>query len=158
MRNTADSNNKWATAFCVFVMLTLIMDKTITAAYYLCEDRILDGKDARTEREGFHRLVRLMETELFERCKEIFHSRYKTRKGANERFNPIQDGLRAWRKVQPDGKTARLIIEMQTVVRDVGQAIVPPSLRTSQPRNLAYTNLGRLASIFLGDFLADPAR
>jgi hypothetical protein len=121
MRNTADSNNKWATAFCVFVLLTLLMDQLITSAYYMCEDNIkFYGKDAKAEREEFQRLVRLMETELFERCKEIFHSRYKTRKGGNERFNPIRDGLAAWRKGQPDVRTERLVSDMQRVVREFG--------------------------------------
>lgn len=131
MRSTAGSDKKWddkkwATAFCVFIMLTLIMDKTIISACYFCEGRIkFRGRDAKTERAKFENLKRLMETELFEKCKEIFHCRYKTRKGGSERCNPIRDGVAAWRGEAVDRRTLDLVDEMRRVVRDFGTYIRP---------------------------------
>ena len=154
------------------MVLILVMDKMIGAAYLKCESRIkLNERDPRTEREGFEELVRLTETELFEKCKEIFHIRYKTRKGWNERFNPIRDGSDAW-KVDPiDEKTARLVADLRRIMYEfgtssllapfvsglhsltglAGQEITAASL-PSTSRNTLYTNAGRLASIFLVDF------
>lgn len=169
MRSAAGSGKKWATVFSVFIVLTLIMDQTIAAAYNFTEGRIkFKGRDPRTERMMFEELRRLMETELFEKCKEIFHCRYKTRKGGNERCNPIRDGMTAWRREAVDDNTLHLVVDMQRVVRDFGtynrpvcrrtvspplieqDIIVPPQFRVAQASN---TKPARLASIFLGEFL-----
>jgi hypothetical protein len=179
MRSTARAEKNWPTAFCVFIVLTLTMDKTIAAAYNFCEGRIkFRGRDVRTERETFENLRRLMETCLFERCKEIFHCRYKTRKGGNERCNPIRDGTAAWRGEEVEGRTVRLIDDIQQVVRDFGMCSPHPSarapflhaqkgcvsplfsvpdkaqaeLRSAQASQVMYTELGRLAGTFLSDF------
>jgi hypothetical protein len=121
MRKTSDSNTRWAPAFCVFIVLILIMDNTIAASYLLCRTNIESrGNDKRAESAKFQDLVRLMETQLFERCKEIFHSRYKTRKGANDRCNPFRDGVASWRKQGVDEKTAILVEELQRIVHDFG--------------------------------------
>lgn len=127
MRSTARAEKNWPTAFCVFIVLTLIMDKTIAAAHLYCQGRIkFHGRDAKTERETFENLRRLMETSLFERCKEIFHCRYKTRKGGNERCNPIRDGTAAWRG---EDRTVQLIDDIQRVVRDFGMCSPHPHAR-----------------------------
>lgn len=110
-------DKEWATAFCVFIMLILVMDKTLGAAYYFCEGRILHhGQDEDKERTEFERLVRLTQKELFERCKEIFHWKFKTRKGGKEACNPIRDGIDAFTgktKGPLDGDVAALVEELQ---------------------------------------------
>ena len=179
MRSTTRAEKNWPTAFCVFIVLTLTMDKTIAAAHHFCEGRIkFRGRDAKTERETFENLRRLMETNLFQRCKEIFHCRYKTRKGGNERCNPIRDGTSAWRGEEVDGRTARLIDDIQRVVREFGMCSPNPHARApflharkdrvsslfsvpgkahaerqpAQTGQVVYTELGRLAITFLSDF------
>jgi hypothetical protein len=126
MRSSAGSEKKWPTVFCVFLVLTLTMDMTIVAAYNFTEVRIkFKGRHPKTERANFESLRRLMETELFEKCKEIFHSRYKTRKGGNERCNPIRDGNDTWRGEAVDGRTLDLVDDMQQVVQDFGTYYSP---------------------------------
>jgi len=144
------SDNRWEISFCVFILLTQIMDKNIGAAYFLCEDRIKhDNHDEKTEREGLENLVRLMDREIFERCKEIFHIRHKTRKGGKESCNPIRDGNVAWRGKQPNSRTEQLVNDVRSVVRDF--AIRRQT--SSSTDEIPYTDLGRRATIFLGDFL-----
>lgn len=179
MRSTTRAEKNWPTAFCVFILLTLIMDKTIVAAHHFCEGRIkFRGRDAQSERETFENLKRLMETSLFERCKEIFHCRYKTRKGGNERCNPVRDGIAAWRGNEVEGRTARLIADIQRVVRDFGTCPPHPHTRAPflharkdsvspiflvpgkahaerrpvQAGQVVFSELGRLARTFLSDF------
>jgi len=156
MRKTSDSNTKWAPAFCVFIVLILIMDKTIASAYLMCRNNIENrGHNQRTETGMVQELVGLMETQLFERCKEIFHSRYTTRKGANDRCNPFRDGIAAWRNQPVDTKTARLVDELQRLKRDFRDEIQPQPHRRHQTGEHAEANLGRLTAIFLAEFL-DP--
>jgi len=153
MRSTARAEKNWPTAFCVFIVLALTMDKTIAAAHNFCEGRIkFHGRDPKTERETFQNLRRLMETSLFERCKEIFHCRYKTRKGGNERCNPIRDGTAAWRGEEVDGRTMRLIHDIQRVIREFVPDKAHAERRFVQAGQVMYTELGRLASTFLSDF------
>ena len=119
-------DKNWPVAFCVFVMLTLVMDKTVGSAYYFCENRIANrGYEASSERSTFGKLVRLTQTELFERCKEIFHWKYKTRKGGKEAINPIRDGRDAFKgKAANDGDNdgvISLVGNLQTVVREFGK-------------------------------------
>jgi hypothetical protein len=124
MHKVDSSDKNWTTAFCVLLVLTLIMDKTIAAASRKCEGKIKwDGLEAKAEREEIAALVRLMETEFFEKCKEIFHWKFKTRKGWNERFNPIRDHINAWRGKAVDEKTARFVEEMKKVVDDFGMCL-----------------------------------
>jgi hypothetical protein len=123
MQNMSSSDKRWTTAFCVFMILVLAMDKMIGAAYRKCESRARRNEgDPVTERKGFENLVRLTECELFERCKEIFHIRYKTRKGWNERINPIRDGfeVEAWKGQTIDEKTTRLVADLRRIMRDLG--------------------------------------
>ncbi|KAG4427971.1 hypothetical protein IFR05_016546 [Cadophora sp. M221] len=94
---SATKDKEWAIAFSVFLILILVMDKTLGVAYYFCEGRIKHhGHQASTERELFQDLVRLTQKELFDRCKEIFHWKFKTRKGGKEAYNPIRDGIDAF--------------------------------------------------------------
>ena len=118
---TVDVEQKWATSFGVLAMLILVVDKMVESAYLFCEGRIKHhGHEAAAERRAFEELVRLTQTELFERCKEIFHSSFKTRKGGREACNPIRDGLGAFRgRPVPEG-ISRLVRELQSAHREFG--------------------------------------
>ncbi|KAJ8070699.1 hypothetical protein OCU04_001070 [Sclerotinia nivalis] len=118
--NRATANEcKWATAFSVLLVLILVMDKTLGLSYCNAESRIKHGgKEAETERHEFQERVRLTQTNLFERCKEILHSKFKTRKGGKESFNPIRDGERAWRGKVINERIAGFVHDMKSVVRD----------------------------------------
>jgi hypothetical protein len=119
MTSTANSHRAWATGFYVFIVLALVMDKTIALAYYFCEGRIkFHGHSPRAEKKQLNTLRRLIETELFERSKEVFHCWYQTRKGGNKIFNPIRDGRAAWGSEQVDKWTMRLIEKMQWLAKD----------------------------------------
>lgn len=122
--SSTPKDKEWATAFCVFILLILVMDKTLGAAYYFCEGRIMhQGFEALKERKEFEKLVRLTQKELFERCKEIFHWKFKSRKGGREALNPIRDGIDAFAgKVQElDGDVRALIDELQNLVAGFGE-------------------------------------
>jgi hypothetical protein len=160
-------NGSWAASFCVFLIMTLVMDKTIGAAYDMCEGRIkLSGRDPKKEREKFSELLCLLETQVFQRCKELFHCRYKTRKGEVESCNPIRDGVSAWRSKSSDGqvdwKTLHLASQIRNIVQDFGigrhtwsvgrEARRPDEMEKDANAPPAYTTLGRLIGIFLSDF------
>jgi hypothetical protein len=112
----------WPIVICVFLMVVLVMDKTIGDAWYFCEANIEHGRrDAMEERKQFGKLVALTQTELFERCKEIFHWRYRTRKFEKSSFNPVRDGLEAWQGQVPDAEVKELTWNLQSIVRDFGK-------------------------------------
>lgn len=148
-------DKEWALAFSVFITLILVMDKTLGAAYYFCEGRIKHhGHQAGPERAEFEKLVRLTQKELFDRCKEIFHWKFKTRKGGKEACNPIRDGAEAFqgksKSVDPD--VVSFVRDLQNVVGDYEQDV--RSHRSSRrDADSEYTDAGRLACIFLDDFL-----
>jgi len=118
------NERKWAVGFSVFLLLTLVIDKTLGAAHVFCENRIKNlGYEAESERAKFEQLGRLTETELFERCKEILHSRFKTRKAGKESCNPIRDGNGAWRGKPVDARTDRFVQELQAIVSEFGKLV-----------------------------------
>jgi hypothetical protein len=119
---TVDVEQKWATSFSALLMLILVVDKMIESAYLFCEGRIEHhGFDATAERRAFAELVRLTQTELFERCKEIFHSSFKTRKGGKEACNPIRDGLGAFRGRRVPEGISRLVWDLQGARAEFGK-------------------------------------
>jgi len=63
----------------------------------------------------------LTQTQLFERCKEIFHSSFKTRKGGKEACNPIRDGIAAFRGKTVNEGISRLVWDLDEVIRDYGK-------------------------------------
>jgi len=159
MWSTGSTNSRgadWATAFTVFLMLVLVTDKILGAAWYFCEGNIEhDGNEAIAERRQFQELVKLTEKELFQRCKEIFHWKFKTRKGGKEACNPIRDGIEAFQgksKATPvDENVQNLVSELQAVARDF-----KPQIRdkcTDPDLKSPYLDAGRLACIFLDDFV-----
>lgn len=120
---SVDTEKKWAKSFSVLLMLILVVDKMFETANFFCEGRIHNhGYDASSERRQLADLVRLTERELFERCKEIFHSSFKTRKGGKEACNPIRDGLEtAFRgRSVPEG-ISRLVWDLQRALREFGK-------------------------------------
>ncbi|KAK0111414.1 hypothetical protein ONS95_001775 [Cadophora gregata] len=153
---SATKDKEWALAFSVFLILILVMDKTLGAAYFYCEGRIKHhGHQASTERVLFQDLVHLTQKELFERCKEIFHWKFKTRKGGKEACNPIRDGIDAFqgKSKTVDRDVVRFVMDLQRIVGKHEEAV---RLHRSSDRDedSEYTDAGRLACIFLDDFLS----
>ena len=124
--NNTSKDNEWAVAFTVFLTMILVTDKILGAAYYFCEANIAHRRnEANSERKQFTKLVELTEKELFQRCKEIFHWKFKTRKGGKEACNPIRDGIEAFQsksKSAPvDSNVKYLVSDLQAIVRDFGE-------------------------------------
>lgn len=155
--NNTSKDNEWAIAFSVFLMMILVTDKILGAAWYFCEANIAHGRsEATSERRQFQKLVELTEKELFERCKEIFHWKFKTRKGGKEACNPIRDGIEAFhsksKSAPVDDNVKNLVWDLQAIVGEFDQEI--RSQRSDQKSASAYTDAGRLACIFLEGFLS----
>lgn len=122
IHNAKINPERWTTTFSVFLLLVLVMDKTLGAAHSLCESRIEHrGKSAMSERAEFRRLVRSTESALFERCKEIFHWKFKTRKGGKEACNPIRDGMLAFKDRAYTQNIERLVKDLQHTAREFGE-------------------------------------
>jgi hypothetical protein len=166
------SDKKWAISFSVFLSLILVIDKTLGQGYYFCEGRIVHhGYEARSERRKFQELVRFTQAELFERCKEIFHSSFKTRKNGKEACNPIRDGMGAFKNRDVDKPIERFVDELRGIAREFGEfdpSKLNRSRLTSPGREIKshrsalpepgeddkpYLDAGRLSCIFLDDFL-----
>jgi len=147
---------KWAITFSVFITLMLVADKILASAYLFCEAQIKHhGADPRSERAEFRDLVRLTEKELFDRCKEIFHTSFKTRKAGKEAYNPIRDGQSAFRGKAINEGISGLVWDLESLIRDF-----EPEIRSHKSSKAGghlpdevYLNKGRLASVFLADFL-----
>lgn len=63
----------------------------------------------------------MTERELFDRCKEIFHTSFKTRKGGKEAYNPIRDGKAAFRGKAVNEGITRFVWDLESVMRDFGK-------------------------------------
>jgi hypothetical protein len=112
------NDTEWAITFSVLLIIILVIDKTLGAEYYYCEGKIqLSGYDA-GERAKFHDLVRLTQTELFDRFKEIFHKKFKTRQGGEKACNPIRDGIYAFHGRSDSCCVARLVYDLQIIVEE----------------------------------------
>jgi hypothetical protein len=127
--NTAGQDTKWAVSFCVFLLMTLVMGKMRANGFYFCETNIQHrGADPASERQKLSELLKLSEEQVFIRCKEIFHTKFKTRKGGKEACNPIRDGLEAFRGRDVDDGIKSLTYSLQRVVREYGmQRPSPPN-------------------------------
>ena len=166
------SDKKWTISFSVFLALVLAIDKTLGQGYFFCETRIAyHGAEERSERRKFQELVRLTQAELFERCKEIFHSSFKTRKNGKEACNPIRDGMGAFKDRVVEKPIESFVNELQIITREFGEFIFSrlcrswltcvgreiKSHRSAMPDpsedDEPYLDAGRLACIFLDDFL-----
>jgi len=91
-------------------------------AYNFCENQIKHhDAEATSERAKFRDLVRMTEKEMFDRCKEIFHSSFKTRKGGKEACNPIRDGIGGFRGKAVNEGISRFVWDMEAVMRDFGK-------------------------------------
>ena len=169
---STSSDKKWAISFSVFVALILSIDKTLGLAYYFCEGRIANrGYTASTERRKFQELIRLTQSELFERCKEIFHSSFKTRKNGKEACNPIRDGIIAFKDRNVESPIVHFVEELRIISRDFGKSCHssfqcsrltciereikshPSVLPNPSEEERPYIDAGRLACIFLDDFV-----
>jgi hypothetical protein len=146
-------------------------DKILASAYCNCETEITRGADPKTEQALFGELLRLTEKELFDRCKEIFHTSFKTRKAGKEALNPIRDGKGAFRGRMVNERILRFVRDLEAVMKGFGKIVSEASrdllLTVSEPEirshrssraewpsnHKPYMNEGRLVSIFLADFL-----
>jgi len=145
---------KWAITFGVLVTLTLVTDKILEASYYFCEGQIKHrGANPKTERAKFQDLIRVMEKELFDRCKEIFHTSFKTRKAGKEAYNPIRDGQGAFKGKTVNEGISRFVWDLESLMRDFDSEIKSHKSVRADGNDQPYTNAGRLASVFLADFL-----
>jgi len=147
---------KWAIAFSVLITLTLVTDKILASAYYFCESQIRHhNADPKIERTKFRDLVRVTEKELFDRSKEIFHTSFKTRKAGKEAYNPIRDGQGAFRGKAVNEGISRFIQDLEAVMQEFDSEIRSFRSVTADGASIdcPYTNTGRLASVFLADFL-----
>jgi hypothetical protein len=116
-------DNEWAIAFSVFLIIILVTDKILGSAWYFCEANIEHGQiDAVWERRLFQDLVNATEKELFERCKEIFHWKFKTRKGGEDACNPIRDNIEAFqsksKSVPINTSIKHLVWDLRAIIRD----------------------------------------
>jgi hypothetical protein len=152
-------------------MIVLTLDKTIRSAWYFCEANIRLGRgEPETERRAFNKLILLAERELFERCKELFHRRYGTRKGGKESINPIGHGIHSWQGKEPDADVIELVDDLRAIMREFGKPFnweigelllinieTEMKLRGSGLRDGDYESgfmdAARLTRIFLSDFL-----
>lgn len=85
------SSTLWTADFCVLSMLCLIMDVTISSAYELHVYRMETHRE--TNDRELRNLAGTIEEELFQKAKEIFHLRHRTRRGGRESYNPLRDGI-----------------------------------------------------------------
>ena len=70
-------------AFSVLIMTSLAIDITMILADYFCEGRVkFSSNDPEAERAALKQLATLIERELFEKCKEIFHAKFQFGKAA----------------------------------------------------------------------------
>jgi hypothetical protein len=116
-------DNEWAIAFSVFLIIILVTDKILGSAWYFCEANIQHEQiDAVWERRLFQDLVNATEKELFEWCKEIFHWKFKTRKGGEEACNPIRDNIEAFqsksKSVPINTSIKHLVWDLRAIIRD----------------------------------------
>lgn len=144
MSSSSDNiSERWAISFSIFVMLVLTMEKVLEAAYNFCLTEAERKCAGETERAMFQKLAKSMEKELFDRCKEIFHWRFRTRKGGREACNPIRDGIEAF---QGKLKSASISASVKELISDVQQIAwvfgkihsptpYPESLRLTFPRS-----------------------
>lgn len=120
---TATGDKSWVQAFCIFTILVLLLEKTISAARSLCEARIAyQGYDPVPERAKFEEFLRFSQKEFFDRCKEIFHWKFKTRKGGKEACNPVRDGASAWHRYTLDERTTKFVEDLQHLTRTFGKS------------------------------------
>ena len=120
--NPAGNDNKWAVSFCVFLLTTLVMGKMRANGHYYCENNIrYKGAEPTFERAKLTELLKNGEIQVFARCKEIFHSKFKTRKGGKEACNPIRDGLEAFRGRPVEDGIKDLTYDLQGVIKQFGK-------------------------------------
>jgi len=143
IRKDLDSRNYW-TDFCVLAMMCLVMDKTILSAYELHLYRM--EVNLETNDRKLRELAGIIETELFQKSKEIFHGRHKTRKGGNLLKEEI--GPRSSQDQGRDRWSLKMRNELRLLVCRIGKT---PARRTVGENS--YEESGRLTRIFLSDFL-----
>lgn len=88
--------DQWISLFCLMSLLAMAADKIIVAARTQRDARIIFQESYVLQKEeevSVRNLEQLIRREFFDRCTEIFHWKFKTRKGGKEACNPIRDGF-----------------------------------------------------------------
>ncbi|KAH6700700.1 hypothetical protein BKA61DRAFT_740934 [Leptodontidium sp. MPI-SDFR-AT-0119] len=152
----------WAAELCVLLILILVADKVAGSAWYFCEGRIKHhGYHAKSESAQFGEFVEVFDKYSFGYLRESFHSRYGTRRGGKESFNPVRDGMNSWRGAkEPDSKTKRLVEDLIHIKNEFNDEINPLAISEPHPNEKReedtyespYMNAGRRTSILLRDF------
>jgi hypothetical protein len=110
-------DNEWAITFSVLLIIILVIDKALGSAYYCCKGKIqYSGCNAEEERARFEDLARLTQTVVFERFKERFHKKFKTRQGGEESCNTIRGGVKSF---NGKSKCIRVDNNVKIFVRDL---------------------------------------
>lgn len=169
----------WATTFSVLSLLILVMDKTINTSIMLTNrnSKYQLGEniaDESAEGENAKGLPRLIEGQLFERCKEIFHATFKTRKVGKESFNPIRDASSRSFGAEPVDPATKLFIQQIQRLAEapddlqyetIGSTRPAPSSKDNNPKkNLdskshhSGEEIGRDSAKLIRIFLADFGR
>jgi hypothetical protein len=105
------------------LVVIIVIEKSLGAAYYICEGRIKYSGHERAgeERAKFMNLVRLTQTGLFDRFKEIFYMKFKTSQGGERGCNPIRDGAKAFRGWGVDRCVAKFVGDLQDIVKGLSK-------------------------------------
>ena len=113
---------QWTTTFAIFVLLTLVIDKMLFAihSYHGQIEKHQTRDESENDRVRLQELERLIMSEIFVRCKEIFHWKFKTRKAGREATNPIRDGLDAFRGTTVDSNIDDFVRTLQEIVLTYG--------------------------------------
>ncbi|KAH6699736.1 hypothetical protein BKA61DRAFT_213849, partial [Leptodontidium sp. MPI-SDFR-AT-0119] len=159
--HAVNREDDWAAELCVLLILILVADKVAGSALYFCEARIKHhGYHAKSERAELGQFVEVSDKYSFGYLRESFHSRYGTRRGGKESFNPIRDGMDSWRGAkEPDSKTKRLVEDLIHIKNEFDDEINPLAISEPHPNEKReedtyaspYMNAGRLASVLLRD-------
>lgn len=120
--HAAYPEDDWATELCVLLILILVADMVAGSAFYFREGRIRYHQfDAKSERTKFGEFTNVSDKYTFEYLRERFHSRYGTRRGGKDSFNPVRDGMSSWRGAnRPDARTRRLIEDLINIKKEFG--------------------------------------
>ncbi|KAH7312000.1 hypothetical protein BKA65DRAFT_517951 [Rhexocercosporidium sp. MPI-PUGE-AT-0058] len=134
----------WAAEFCVLLIMLLVADKVAKCAYLFYEEMIKNyGHEAASERATFDELAETPSKYVFAYLPQRCHGQYQTIKGGNESFNPIRDGLSAWRgRKEPDSRTIILLEDLIAIKNEFATRSTLLQLQSRQVRSIKTRETG----------------
>lgn len=141
----------WLIDFCVLAVIVLCCDLTIKSAH---ESHLFKLKTNReTNDRELLNITRYIETEIFQKAKEVFHARHKTRMGGKASSNPMAEDFdsRISEGRNHDWWTPTLVAELRQLIIEIGKSRANGSRIPDNEES--YQGSGRLTNIFLSDFL-----